>query len=207
MIQMKKLFVLLVGGLFLFSSPVRSETKPDDVAKVLIKDQFVFKVANEVFTISDLKKFYLGMNDLNCMYPESLLYRIFFDEFKKGQIKKYSVSTKITSIQRNYFIQLIKFGKIMVYSKSHDVTVKNSLGNFFYLSASESKCHLRSFTLNKKFKTYFKDILRLEIFMRSRFLPTEQQGKMTNADIKKAVSAGKNLIYSIDKQIDQSVYW
>ncbi len=49
--------------------------------------------------------------------------------------------------------------------------------------------------------------MELEIFVRSRFLPSESQGKSTSEDIKKAIISAKDLVKSINKQIEQEVYW
>ena len=66
--------ILLFGGFF-FQNSVN--------AKVLSRDKMVFKVARSVFTLHDLKQAYTHINDLKCMYGESLLHIIFKDQFKK----------------------------------------------------------------------------------------------------------------------------
>jgi hypothetical protein len=196
--------ILLLGGSFFygissFSAKTKSET--------FLTDKFVFKVANEVFTVNNLKAYYNSLQNLKCIYPETLLYNVFKSEFNLANNKWYFVSPEFNEEQKQYFNSIIKFGKLLVYSRSYDVVVKKSLKKYFYLSATKLKCDLSAFERNKDLTPSFNEILRLEIFMRSRFLPTERQGKSTKSDIEKAVKSSKDLIKSIDKQIDQEVYW
>lgn len=193
--------ILLLGGFFLFS------TVPQVKANTVLADKFVFKVANEVFTVKNLKTYFDQLQNLKCIYPETLLARVFDKEFSQDSNKWYFVSPKFNQGQQVYFNTVISFSKLLVYSKSHNVTVKKSLKKYFYLSAKNLKCGFSAFETSRELKPQFEEILRLEIFMRSRFLPTEQAGKSTKADIVKAVKSAKDLINSIDKQIDQEVYW
>jgi hypothetical protein len=195
--------ILLIGGSFFYGNPPSAETK----SETYLTDKFVFKVANEVFTVNNLKSYYGSLKSLKCIYPESLLYDVFRDEFQPKMEKWYFVSSQFSIGQKNYFNSVIKFGKLLVYSRSYDVVVKKSLKRYFYLSATKRKCDLGVFDMNKNLVSSFEEVLRLEIFMRSRFLPTEKQGKSTRTDLEKAVKSSKDLIKSIDKQIDQEVYW
>lgn len=195
----KYLKVLLIGGLFLSTNMA--------ISKIVMKDQFVYKVAGVVFTINDLTKYFESLNNLKCIYPETLLYRVFKKQFNQKKRVFFKNSGHFSSQQKQYFSSFIKFGKILVYSRSHDVQVKDSIATFFYLSAKNSNCSMDPFGEDKKFTKNFKEVVRLEIFMRSRFLPTEKQGKVSKADFEKAVLSSESLISSIDEQIDQEVYW
>lgn len=195
--------ILLLGGSFFYGNTYGAEPK----SQTYLTDKFVFKVANEVFTVTNLKSYFESLKSLKCIYPETLLYDVFREEFQPIMEKWYFVSPQFSQGQKTYFNGVIKFGKLLVYSKSYDVVVKKSLKRYFYLSATKRQCDLGVFDKNKDLVSSFEEILRLEIFMRSRFLPTEKQGKSTRLDLKKAVKSSKDLIKSIDKQIDQEVYW
>ena len=64
-----------------------------------------------------------------------------------------------------------------------------------------------SFNPSTKFEKRAKELIRLEVFSRSRFLPTEKSGKVTVEEYKKAVDAARELMLSITRQIDEEVYW
>lgn len=192
--------VLLLGGLFFVISMSAH-------AKKILSDVFVFKIANEVYSLRDLKSHYQGMLNLNCVYPDSLLYMIFKQEFSKESKKNFVYSKKFTSSQKLYFNSVLTFYKLLIYSKSYEINIKDSLERYFYLSSRQNNCSEEMFNGKKKFTSEFKEIMSLEIFIRSRFLPTEIQGKSTPVDIQKAVKSAKDLVKSIDKQISEEVYW
>ncbi len=193
--------LLLSGGFFLYSSSANS------VEKVLLKDKFVYKVAGEVFSLNELKNYFKSVHTLKCIYKDSLLVRVFQEEFNLKHEKLYAYRTDFSIAQKNYFRGLIKFGKTLVYSKSHEVTINPSLVKYFYLMGKKNGCSLKDFDQKRRITGLFLEVVRLEIFLRTRFLPTESEGKSTDEDVKKAVIAARSLIKSIDEQLEQEIYW
>ncbi len=175
--------------------------------EVLLKDKFVFKLSNEVFSLNDLAEYKKQMINLSCIYPESLLYQIFQEHFLSETKDIFVIQNKFNKQQKKYFLGLRSFGKLLVYSKSYDVTIKEELTKYLYLSAKSQKCDMSAFNKKKKFTNFFKDLIHLEIFLRARFLPSENEGKTTATDVKKAVTGVRNLIRSIEPQVEEEVYW
>tara|TARA_Y100000031_G_C8054225_1_gene307587 strand:+ start:143 stop:673 length:531 start_codon:yes stop_codon:yes gene_type:complete len=176
------------------------------MAKVVLHERFVFKVANEVLSLSDLKSTKSEIETLQCMYPDSLIHRIFSKDFQAGNLEGIKIETDFKAKEIKYFETLIPFFKLMAYSKSHDVTVKPALKKYFKLSAKQNNCDLKVFD-DDGFTEQFEYLVRMEVFVRSRFLPSESQGKSNSSDIEKAVVGARNLITSIDQQIDEEAYW
>ena len=140
------------------------------------------------------------------MYPSSLVHRIFSSDFEGMKLKNFDQRSEFSKNEINYFERLIPFFKLMAYSKSHEVTVKPVLKKYFRLSAKQNKCDMSVF-VDKNFSETFEEIVKMEVFVRSRFLPSESQGKSSKADIDKAVIGARNLITSIDQQIEEEAYW
>jgi hypothetical protein len=174
---------------------------------VLIKDKVVFKAATEVFTLSELKSYFQSFQDMSCFYPDSLLTKIFSIELKDTKVANLDYSDVFTVNQKVYFVKILKFAKLLVYSRSHDVVLNNALNRYFYSIAKSKQCYAGSFDENKEFNFFAKELMKLEIFMRSRFLPEEKSGKVTSKEYLKAVNGARALIKSLDKQIDEEVYW
>ena len=189
--------VLLVGGLFVYAED----------RKVVLKDAIVFKVAQTVFTMVDLEEYYRQANNLKCIYPESIISRIFTEEFLPNKKALLTYRKPFTDSQKNYFKELIEFAKLLIYSESQKVVVKPSITKYFYLNAKNSGCSIESFSKTGELEGRLKELVRLEVFSRSRFLPSERSGLATEDDIEKAIISAKNLLKSIGKQIDDEFYW
>lgn len=191
--------LLAIGGLFIFIHPAHSA--------VVFEDKMVFKINTKVFSLNDLKTYHKMINNLACTYDESLLIKLFKDEFSLSKLKLYKLDNKYSVEQKAYFSELIDFAKLYVYSTSQTVVVDPKITKFFLLSAKQNKCDVSSFIENGEFTQEMQEILKLEIFVRSRFLPSEKNGKSTADDIKKALFTARNLMSSIGRQIEDEVYW
>ena len=190
--------ILLLGGFFFtFSAD----------AKIIDQDKMVFKISRSVFTLNDLYQIQANMHHLKCIYNESLLNIIFKDQFllKNKEFLKYRKS--FSKQDKAFYISLIEFTKLLIYSRSQNVVVNPNIEKYFHLMAVQNKCNMTVFDKNKSFKPNFKELVELEVFVRSRFLPSEKNDKTTRADIKKAVLASKSLVKSIGRQIEEEVYW
>lgn len=172
-----------------------------------IKDKFVFKIGGEVFAVSDFKEYNRIQKKLKCIYPESLLIGVFNSEFKTIKKKSLVINEKFTSHQKEVFLKMRSFFKLLVYLKSHDIVLNEQLTKYFFLSAKQGNCGLDVFDEKKEFTPKFKQLMHMEVFMRKRFLPSEAQGKSTPQDFKKAIEGVQALLKSIDPQVDEEVYW
>jgi hypothetical protein len=192
------IIILLLGG-FIYSNLAP--------AKIIDRDKMVFKVARSVFTLNNLKQIHEDIHNLKCMYDESLLSIIFEKQFKSQNLKYLNYREVFSKEDKSIYKGLMDFSKLLVYSRSQNIVVNPNIVKYFYLMAQKNKCSLKVFDKDKMFMTRFKEIVELEVFVRSRFLPAEESAKTTKADINKAVLASKTLLKSISRQIDQEVYW
>ncbi len=200
-VSLETLISTLLFNIFIFSFSISV-----GMAETKLTDRFIFKVANQVYSLSDLKKTKLRLAALKCMYPDSLTHRIFWSDFKKLNLENIKFNAEFDKDQIKKFEDLLPYYKLMTYSQSHEVVVQEVLKKYFKLSATQNKCDLSVFE-GKEFESKFQKVVQLEVFVRSRFLPSESQGKTSAGDIDKAVSGARNLINSIDQQIDEEAYW
>jgi len=199
MMNIKKIYlILLVGGFFLQSS---SE------AETILKDKFVFKINSEVFSILDLKEYNDQLENLFCVYTDSILYQIFKNDFKANKSVIFDIHKEFSVTQKQYFSKLKTFAKGLVYKRNYDVLVNSYLKNYFKLSLKKNKCSSSVLLESKEFNSKFYELIEYEIFLRSRFLPTDKQGKTTPGDYSRAVEGATNLLKSIDSQIEAEIFW
>lgn len=193
--------ILIIWGFFyaLYSTTAFCE--------VIFRDKVIYKVGQKVFSLADLHQNFKDIHNLECMYDDSLLVKIFANEFNKSNKLHFAFKPELSEASKEYFKQLIHFNNILIYSNSQSVIVKTDIVKFLYLTAKRNKCDLSVFADSKTFISRFKHIIRLEVFVRSRFLPTEKGGKTTNLDLKKAIKSAKNLLNSVDRQLENEFYW
>lgn len=190
---------LAFSGLFFISSTA--------IAEVVYRDKVVYKVGQTVFSLKDLEQNFQDIHNLKCMYSNSLLAKIFSKEISQKNKIHFAFQKELSTSSREFFESFIHFSNILVYSKSQSVVVNKEIIKFFYLTAKQNKCDLSSFENSKSFNPIFRDIVRLEVFVRSRFLPTDKGGKTTSSDLEKAINSAKNLLKSINRQIENEFYW
>ncbi len=193
--------LLLLGGFFLLN--IQSQ------AEVIRQDRMIFKVARTVYSQNDLLQIFTHLNDLSCMYPDSLLYKIFNQDFSQESYKflSGSKSGKLSEVHKTHFLKLMPFMKLLIYAKSQAVVVNPSISKYMILSAKNNSCSRRNLNKDNSLKAGLAELLRLEIFVRSRFLPSEKSGKTNQQDLVKSIQAARNLMKSIDRQIEEEVYW
>lgn len=191
------ILVLLSGGLFVSRSH----------SEVVLRDAVVFKVVRKVFSLNDLKSYFDEINNLKCIYPDSILIKIFNEEFDPDNLKFFKFQKPFSSEQKEYFSSLLDFAKLLTYSEAQTVVVKPTIVKYLYLGAKNSGCSLKSFQKDGQLKDRLAEIIRFEVFARSRFLPSEKSGVVTKDDIDKAIISAKNLLKSISRQVDDEVYW
>lgn len=190
--------ILLLGGFFL---------PPDSIAAIVVKDKMVFKVSRTVFSLADLKQIHQHVSRLTCIYSDSLIGILFKNQFKAEKAKYLDYRESFSAQDKQYYSSIIDFYKLYIYARSQEVQINNNIEKYFYLMAQRNKCSMEGFTSEKTFTDDFRELVKLEIFVRSRFLPTEKNDRTTTEDIKKAVLASKSLLISIGRQIEAELYW
>lgn len=180
-------------------------------AKTLSEDRFIFKIANEVQSLRDLENTFDRIQDFKCIYQGSLLVESFSEVFTPAQKSHFLVKNlsgyEFSNSDKLYFREFMTFSKLLIYSKSNRTFINSSVYKAFFIKAKRLGCNMDTFKKNNSFQTDFTDIVRLEVFLRLRFLPEEKSGKATSLDFQKAVLSTKNFINSIDKQLSGEVFW
>lgn len=199
--------VLLLGGLFFIPTlSTSAETK------VLFSDVFVYKISDQVYSLRDLEQMNRNFNILKCYYPNSLLLKVFKELVEMGNmtgifdIKDYTKSA-YSKNQIKYFEKSIKLYKLKYYSDSHKTSVKKDVVKAFYMASRKLTCTKKIFISSSEFSPLFNDIMKMEIFLRSRYLPEERSGKKNKAEIIQAIVGIKTLLNSINKQVGEETYW
>lgn len=204
---MKDIFfkVLLVGGLFLFLVTT-------SFAEKVYSDVFIYKISDTVYSLNDLKENHKNLVSLNCYYPDSLLVKIFSNMIALGknksifEIKDYTKSN-YSKVQKQYFKSAITYHKLKFYGQAHKTPLKKEIARAFFMASRKLKCSKKIFDENKNFLSSFEEVMRIEVFLRSRYLPEQRDGKKIKSDVDQAIDGIENLLGSIDKQISEEVFW
>jgi hypothetical protein len=178
--------------------------------KLLQQDAFIFRIMNDVISFNDMKRDYGYLLDLKCLYPESILIVIFEELKKDADTIKFEQLTpdKISydKQQKDFFKKVINFYKLKAYTQTHQVMINPALITGFYAVGKRSKCNMDGFASSKKFKDHFAHIVKMEIFLRSRFLP-DQKGPPDAARLTKIKGSANLFVESVSKQITEEVFW
>lgn len=201
--------VLLFGGLFILNMNKLFAAEKEEI---LYQDVFLYKVVDEVYSLKDINKTYNNIKTLECIYPDSLIIAVYSDLIKNGKekeiyIKKDYSESKYTELQKTVFKQFISFSKLEHYTRSHKIRVKTGLVKAFYLASNQLKCAAEVFQSKDKFNESFETLMKVELFLRSRFLPEEKEQVKTKKDIEQAILGIKSLLKTIESQITEEVYW
>ena len=199
--------VLLFGGLFLLSSIDRSQAQ-----EVTFADAFVFKISEQIKSLNDQNKKIKTLKTLECYYPKSLLTQVFKGLIKLGEdqsLYKIQDYTKVdySQAQKDFFQSSILFYKLKIYSQSHKTQVPRELPRAFYMASRQLNCGESIFDMAQEFTKEFHEVMRLELFLRTRYLPDENTSKKTQQDIDESIASINNFIGSIDKQISEETFW
>jgi len=195
--------VLLLGGLLFFGNVSLSYGQ-----KPYYSDVFLFRIVDTVYSLNEVKSIHKDLKTLKCIYPESLLKDVFKGVISRGEdqsifkVKDYS-KEKYSAVQITFFKKLIRFAKLKSYIQSHKVKLSPGLEGLFYQAAVKNKCSMQVFGVDKKFAPNFFKLVRMEIFLRSRYILDDKKknGGQSGAQ---GVNA---LIKSIENQISEEVYW
>lgn len=176
--------------------------------EVMVEDKLVYKVSGQVFTVNDLKSIYKSGKVLDCLFNNSLVDKVFSDFFEDKNLKYFKINKKFTSKQIEYFNDSISLMKLYMYRKSFSVQVKKELKKYLVLKAKTKKCTKGRKSENQSLlRGEVLELLKMEIFLRDRFLPVEIQRVSTKQEVEKAASSAKNFLRSIGEQLEQEVYW
>lgn len=195
--QLRAVFVTALFS-FLFIGQASSQT--------VLRDLFVVRTGNEVYSLENLHDYSERLKDLECFYPESLVAEHFKilqrspKSYFSPQEYKSNFEDKTQTDLTMFYIALLK---MIRYASSQAVSVSSDLAKAFKLSAEKAGCSLEGFE-GVDFKKRMADLALLEIFLRSRFLPNNEE--LTS---KKKANILKNIVSlqdSVTSQIDHELF-
>jgi hypothetical protein len=193
--------VLLIGGLFIFSSKTV-------LSKTILSDVFVYKVSNEVSSLNDLKRKKDLLEVLKCLYPESILVIQFEDllkldpkNFESDQVDMSQVDNEV----KKNFERFMLLTKLNQYVDSHNIVVREGLSKAFYVATRKECNKVSIFKTENTFSDEFEAMISTEIFLRKRFL--NEKSSSVKQEYGKAVKAIEILLLSISSQISSEIYW
>jgi hypothetical protein len=201
-----KVLLIILGGLFIFNTNTIAKEKS-------FQNVFLYKINDSVYSMQDIVNINSELKSLKCIYEDSILTAVYKDILKVPtgsnlfEIKDYT-KEKYSNKQLKIFKNFISYSKLFTYVKSHKIIVKKSVVKAFYLASRKLNCPSNIFSSSTKFTDSFLEVMRLEIFLRTRFIPDARgKNKNTEKDFKFAVSGIKTLLKTINKQILEEVYW
>jgi len=175
--------------------------------KVVFSDLFVFRMDNSVYSLDTLQTYHSFLKDFKCFYPESIVVAA-FSELLNIEKDYFDISHFKTETHNSHhqlvtqkFITVLKLNK---YASLQGVSVSSSLPNAMKLSAKKNKCSLNGFSA-KGFKKELADIVLLEVFLRSRFMPKTGE-KLTSDQAKSVLKNISSLAESVRSQVDHELF-
>jgi hypothetical protein len=198
----------ILGGLFIFSAYSKDK-------EISFQNVFLYKINESVYSMQDLLQINKELTSLKCIYEDSVLAETFKEiieissaseifAFKDYTKEKYSKN------QLKVYQRFISYSKLFSYVESHKVAVQESVVKAFYLASKKMNCSDSIFASSTEFTKSFNDTMRLEIFLRTRFVPETRGSKLKDnakKDFELAISGIKTLLKTINKQIPDEVYW
>lgn len=174
---------------------------------VVFSDLFIFRMNNSVYSLDTLETYHTYLKDLKCFYPESIVVTAFPDllSIRKGyfDINTYKENSSSSEYVRltQMFITVLKMAK---YASSQGVSVSSELPKAMKLSAQKNSCSLRGFD-SKGLKDEMADIVLLEVFLRSRFMPKTSQ-ELTKEQTRSVLKNIFSLSESVRSQVDHELF-
>lgn len=199
---------MLLFKFFLISFSVLSFAQED-----VYIDKFAFKVGSEAYTVSDIETSFSYLRFIDCIQPNNFLVSSSFlplFQLKEMNFKSVKSNESFTNDEKKYFKKVIPFYKMLIYKNTYEIVVKKDLVQAMELQARKNSCLQ---FLSKKSNTVlssdenFKNIMQLELFLRSRFWNSDKTGPSNSQEFQKAVKSALELTKSVSKQITHQLYW
>lgn len=171
------------------------------------KDRFLFRVADQVISLQDLRLADDDFVALKCHLPDSLVLEFLGSSFQKRLHENVLVLEKLDGqLGENrplviFLASIRQIWKLLNYVDTQEVTITSELEKSLL---APSKCPSIA-SSDKKLKASFKRWLRVEIYLRSRYA---QNGIDQKVEKKEKRFQSINLfIDSLDKQIAHEDFW
>lgn len=167
------LFIKL--GIVFITIPLslRANEKNLDIPK---QDFFPFKVKNQIYSANETLDFIKQTKQLDCvMFGESFLLKFlkiknFDNNSIKSQIDQFIETKQISENLKNYFMEVVLLLKLKTYIESQTYRIDENLSAIIIKSDKMNNCDgLGIDTENKKLVLWLEDLVKLEMYFKSRF--------------------------------------
>ncbi len=204
LLKIKTLGILKLALLF---SLFISKTQAD---QVLLSDRFIFKVMDDVYSLQDLNYQSRNLNALKCVYPDAFVLRYFGEDFLK-KFKKFneefpqenSEAIKYLHLHEDLLRQIRFFFKGMKYAEDQKLVVSEDVTKIIIEATKVNKCDTKILK-DDGLKANFISLLRLELYLRSRYAPQMDSKKIDFNTVKSSIDL---FIESLDKQFSHEYFW
>jgi hypothetical protein len=173
-------------------------------------DRFLLKVIDQVFSLQDFKYQSRNLNALKCIYPDAFVIQYFGKDFLRDFEKFHAnfpeQSKDAIEYMHNYEALLKKtrlLFKGIKYADDQKLVVSSEVSDLIQESTKVNKCDKE--ILNQSgLKNNFLALLRLELYLRSRYSAQLKSNTVSFISIKPSIDL---FIESLDKQFSHEYFW
>jgi hypothetical protein len=203
LLKIKTLVILKLALLFSVSNYALSET-------ILVSDRLVLKIVDQVYSLQDFKYQSRNLSTLKCVFSDSVIVSYFtpdfiaeFRDFVGNYPKTYSELEKYYDKKDKLLKKIRYFFKGIKYSEDQKLVVSDEVETLVRESTKINKCDSEILKTNG-LKSNFVSLLRLELYLRSRYLAGDLSSKKKDFGLLK--SSIDLFIDSLDKQFSHEYF-
>lgn len=199
-------------SLFLFTNSGYSNQAPFE------RDQFLFKIIDEIYTLKEVEEFYTLLKDLECINKDFLILKVLPEEFLKQtksaevfRTAMFSKDKSIFTVNQIYVFNILKrVIKLGTYVSSQNIELDKNLIPLNKQLAKEKGCRYepaKSLLSQSVYDSYWKMLMQIEVFLNVQFSSSstsEEERKKIQKEKKRDIVF---LIDSIEKQIKEVLFW
>jgi hypothetical protein len=177
---------------------------------IVSSDRLILKIGDQVYSLSDMKYQVRNLKALDCIYDGGVIVRYFGKEFIRQLDEFVNDYPESPQNRESYFKNkepLLKQVRLLFkgikYAEDQKLMLTETVEGLIRESASLNKCD-SSVLKENSLKANFISLLRLELYLRSRYSSTNMKSKAENYKI---LNESMNLfIESIDKQLPHEFF-
>jgi len=167
------------------------------------EDRLLFKISDKVISQEDIGYFDRNIKTLKCLYPDSLTYRYFGEEFVET-LSRFQNTDFPSEVKKDLIFKkkLVSLFKLLKYSDSQRLGLSKDLVSLVKESIRVNRCKT-DVLFKGELRANFKSLLSLELYLKSRYA-TSLKGQDSQGDLRQSMDI---LIESIDKQYQHEFYF
>jgi len=205
--KLLKIKILEILKLVLLFSLLTPKIKAD---QLISSDRFVFKVMDDIYSFHDLSYQSRNLSALKCIYSDAFVVKYFGEDFLlkfKKFIQEFPKENleviKYLHLNEDILKQIRFFFKGMKYAEDQKLVVNQDVKNLIVTSTKVNKCDLKILK-DDGLKANFTSLLRLELYLRSRYAPQMDSKKIDFQTVRSSIDL---FIESLDKQFSHEYFW